>query len=342
MKKIKWANIDFISLCPQGKNGLKVLYKEDGHFEAQVAIKKATEFEKNGEIIAAIYLPNQVDLDDHFVEDAEAIRSMAYSHARNGGQLDLRHNEKPLSKEQAYVAESFIIQKGDPRFDGLTDDKGNKVDATGGWGAVIKLEDPELKANYEFEGWEGVSLFGLAEVENVKSDEKRVLDRLLVTNKENRMDEKEVLALIAKALEPFSEKLDKLTEIKKAPAADPKLEEKKLQKPVFKGDPTSKSDVLVYQQELKKFRLMSEIDWEDPQAVEKVLADLEKEDKKDNEDGDELARAKAEVLRLEKASKQDPGDHRNDDEPEDENARLFKLGKEAGASVNGQSDKASK
>jgi hypothetical protein len=169
MKKIKWANIDFISLCPRGKNRLKVLYKEDGRFEAGVSIKKAPTFDKNGEIIAAIYLPNHMDMDGEFATESLAIKSMAYSHARNGSKLDLRHDEKPLTKDQAYVAESFIIQEGDPRFADLVDDDGQKVDATGGWGAVIKLEDPSLKSNYEFDGWEGVSLFGLAMIESMKS-----------------------------------------------------------------------------------------------------------------------------------------------------------------------------
>lgn len=339
MKKIKWINVDFISLCPRGKNRLKILYKEDGRFEAGVSIKQAPTFDKNGEIIAAIYIPNHIDMDGDFASEASAIKSMAHSHARNGSKLDLRHDEKSLTKEQAYVAESFIIQKGDPRFADLVDDEGQKVDATGGWGAVIKLEDPELKANYEFAGWEGVSLYGDAMIEYLKSDEKKVITRLLNQSKEKvRMDESKVLELIKKALEPITESLVKLTTVKKEEPAPKKEEE--LKAPIFKGDPTRKEDVSAFQKELKKYNLMKSVDWQNPEEVGKILLAIDKEDEKDKklskEDSDkEIERLKAEITNLEKASKQAPSDPKDPKDAPSEDARLFKIGKEAGKYVNG-------
>lgn len=339
MKKIKWANIDFISLCPRGKNRLKVLYKEDGHFEAGVSIKKAPTFDKNGEIIAAIYIPDHMDMDGEFASEASAIKSMAYSHARNGSKLDLRHDEKPLTKDQAYMAESFIIQKGDPRFADLTDETGQKVDATGGWGGVIKLEDPSLKANYEFDGWEGVSLFGLAMIESMKSDEEKVVDRLLNQNKEKvRMDESKFLELLQKAMEPITGALEKLTEVKKEEPTPEKKDE--LQAPVFKGDPTKKEDVSSFQKELRKYNLMKSVDWTNPDEVNKILLAIDKEDEKEKklskEDSTkEIDRLKAEITKLEKASKQAPSDDKPENDQLSEDERLYKIGKEAGKYANG-------
>jgi len=346
MKKIKWINVDFISLCPRGKNRLKILYKEDGRFEAGVSIKQAPTFDKNGEIIAAIYIPNHIDMDGDFASEASAIKSMAHSHARNGSKLDLRHDEKSLTKDQAFVAESFIIQKGDPRFADLVDDEGQKVDATGGWGAVIKLEDPELKANYEFAGWEGVSLYGDAMIEYLKSDEEKVITRLLNQSKENkRMDESKVLELIKKALEPIAESLGKLTKVKKEEPAPKKEEE--LKAPIFKGDPTRKEDVSAFQKELKKYNLMKSVDWQNPEEVGKILLAIDKADEKDKklskEDSDkEIERLKAEITNLEKASKQAPSDPKDKKDEPSEDARLFKIGKEAGKYVNGLREPAPK
>jgi hypothetical protein len=335
MKKIKWADVTFISLCPHGKNRLKVLYKEDGKFEAGVSVKKADSFDKEGEIIAAIYVPNHMDVDGDFATDNSAIKSMAHSHARNGGQLDLRHDEKPLTKEQAFVAESFIIQKGDPRFDDLTDDAGNKVDATGGWGAVIKLEDPDLKSNYEFEGWEGVSLYGNAVVESLKSDEKKVIDRLIIQNKEKaRMDENKVLELINKALEPIAVALKKLGEVKKEEVKPEPKPEKKPEAPVFTGDPTSLEDIKTHELALKKYELMKSVDWQNPKQVAEVMKSLEKEDKKElsKEDKEkEIGRLNAEIQRLEKGSKQSPNEDKKTEQSEDE--RLFAIGAAAGKSL---------
>lgn len=350
MKKIKWANVEFLSLCPRGKNGLKVLYKEDGTFEAGALIKKGAEFEKDGEIVAAIYIPNHPDHDEHVAQDAFAIKTMAYSHSRNGSKLDLRHDEQALTKDQAYMAESFIIQEGDPRFADLKDEAGHAVDPTGGWGCVIKLEDDELKSKYEFDGWQGVSLFGQAMVQTMKSDEERVIDRLTSNRKEKaRMDEEKIMQLINKALEPIQGALAKLTDVKKEA---PETQEPEAPKPPeFKGDPTKKEDVEKFQKELKKFELMQSVDWSDSEAVDKILADLEKE-AEDNTDGeseekenlskeakDKIARLEDKLAKLKKGSKQPVGDGDNKDEGLTEDERLFKIGKEAATFVNGGGEK---
>ena len=65
---------------------------------------------------------------------------IAEAQKAGGVEIDLRHDEKPLSKDQAYVAETFIVQKDDPRFAGMKDYNGFDVQIEGDWGVDIKIE----------------------------------------------------------------------------------------------------------------------------------------------------------------------------------------------------------
>lgn len=170
-KRIKKANIKFVSLVPRGKNRLQVIYKADGTFELPTLVKASEQFDENGELLAVVYPVGKPDTDGHWA-DAEAVRGMAHSHARNGLALDIHHNGKPLTKEQAYVAESFVIQKGDQRFEGWKDYEGNPADVTGGWAQLIKVEDPILRKAYRDGGWAGVSLYGHGELEEAAPPER--------------------------------------------------------------------------------------------------------------------------------------------------------------------------
>lgn len=160
-KRLKNPRIKWVSLCPAGKNGLPVLFKEDGSFEVQMLSKMDSE----GLLTALVYAPDLVDSDGDFA-DAETVKKMAYSFQQEGGQLDLRHNGKALDRDQAWVAETFIVQKGDPRFSEFRTRDGKAVDPTGSWGMVIKVEDPNLKKLYSEGKWHGVSLAGEAERED--------------------------------------------------------------------------------------------------------------------------------------------------------------------------------
>src|SRR5262245_61425397 len=112
IRRIKKAEITRVALVPRGANKLRALYKDDG-----VELYPLTKFDQEkGELLALVYLPDRVDAQGDFASQ-DAIVSMAHSHMRNGAELDLRHGDKALTKEQAYVAESFIVQQGDARFD---------------------------------------------------------------------------------------------------------------------------------------------------------------------------------------------------------------------------------
>lgn len=166
MRRIIDADIQFLSLCPLGKNGLRTLYKsDDQQVEFQSVTKELPDFDERGELVACVWAPNRLDADKDFC-DEETVVKLAHSFMRNSAPLDIVHNCETLPKEAAYVAESFIIQKDDPRFSGMTDYEGEPVDVTGGWGVVVKVEDPDLRKAYREGEWQGVSMYGPAKLKD--------------------------------------------------------------------------------------------------------------------------------------------------------------------------------
>lgn len=171
MRRIKKAHINRIALVPRGANQLPVLYKSD---EQRVSISTLIkdDIDSRGEITAIVYAPEMRDSQGD-IASAEVIKEMSYEFSRSGlGDVDLRHDDKPVTKEQAFVAETFIVQKGDERFVGMKDYSGNDVgDLTGAWAVVIKVEDENLKKLYKEGKWNGVSMAGPAEVEYTEKED---------------------------------------------------------------------------------------------------------------------------------------------------------------------------
>jgi len=169
-------DIAFVSLCPQGKNGLPVVMKaaaseSDRPMLTIGTVAKATpEFDKTGEILALVYVPDVPDSDGDSAS-AQVIKEACNSFAKNGMNLDIRHNNMPISKDKAYVAQSFIVQKGDARFNDVKLTDGTFIDPSDGWALSIKLEDSELRGLYKDKGWQGVSMFGYGTTEEVAKSE---------------------------------------------------------------------------------------------------------------------------------------------------------------------------
>ena len=182
-KRLKNPKIKWVSLCPAGKNRLPVLFKADGTFEVEMLSKMDAE----GLLTALVYVPDLLDSDGEFA-DAKTVKEMAYSFQKEGGQIDLRHDGKALGADRAWVAETFIVQKGDPRFEGFQTRSGEKVSPVGSWGMIIKVEDPNLQKLYRDGDWHGVSLAGEAEKEDAGQG---WLRRMFSKPKESNKMEKE-------------------------------------------------------------------------------------------------------------------------------------------------------
>lgn len=170
-RKIKKAEISHISLCPKGANKMQAIYKsfEGLDKECPVQISSLVKELEEGVIAAVVYSPDSPDADGDFASK-EVVKEMCYGFAANKGGVDIRHSFSEVPKDVAFVAESFIIQKADPRFSDIKDDEGKLVDCEGSWGIVLKIEDENLKKLYREKEWVGVSIGGKAEFEPVKKE----------------------------------------------------------------------------------------------------------------------------------------------------------------------------
>lgn len=304
MARIKRADVEFLSLCKRGRNKLKTIYKaDDDSVEFQAHVLKADDFEERGELLAVVYAPNMADKDGDFA-DAEAIQDMAHGYLRKGAKIDTYHDEQALSEDQVYVAESFVIQKGDPRFEGQVTYDDEPVDVTGGWGVLIKVDDPEIRKAYGKDGWQGISLGGNALMadEELTPAKKASVAKSLANKKENAMTPEEIAKAVADANKPLIDSISTLTKAL-TPAEEP---EKKEEEKVEKSDDFDKTDpkaVAKHLADLKKAELQKDVDWDDAESVAAYadkLAALEKADDKEDK-------------KVEKADDEAPGESRQGD-----------------------------
>lgn len=173
-RRITKAKITHISLVPRGANQMRVVYKSDTDTAEFDTLIKDDMLEEHGELTAIVYAPEVVDSQGD-VASADVIKEMAYEFAKSGlGSIDLKHDGKDLSRNDAWVAESFLVSKSDAkgRFSEVTDYSGQKVDLTGAWAVVIKIDNPDLRQLYRDGKWDGVSMFGNATVKAASEDSK--------------------------------------------------------------------------------------------------------------------------------------------------------------------------
>lgn len=268
-RRIKKAKIDFVSLCPRGANRMPTLYKEDGSFEIEAMVKQ----EDEGTLLAVVYAPEFRDSQGD-IASAEVIKDMAYSFMQNGGQIDIRHDGRAVGPDRAYVAENFIVQKSDPRFQDIVDYAGEPVDVTGGWATVIKLEDPSLRDLYSKHGWEGVSLAGRAEVVTEKEDTPMSM---------SPEDKAEIVKEVVGAVGPMI--AEALAKLQPAPTPEPTPAPVEKAEPnvEFEGDPTNPKDLAKHAEKLRKEEIAKRVRSATSAAeVEKILKELQPAPQDDN------------------------------------------------------------
>lgn len=290
MRRIVRAKVQFLSLVPRGANQLPVFYKsedKDGsNFKMTSLTKASDDFEEKGELLSVVYAPELRDSQGD-IASADTIKQMMYDAAKEGFDLDIRHNEKALSKDAAFVAESFIVQKGDPRFENFKDYSGNEVDVTGGWATVIKIEDKELRKSYKEGQWQGVSMAGQAEfVPDTDSFLKSLAEAIKKNNTDNGdidMKSEELTALLARNNEALVESIAKALkpEAPAAPEGTKKEDTKKSdnpfgEKPKFTGDYAKAEDVAKFQKSLAAWKAAQDVDWDDADSIAKYHAELAK------------------------------------------------------------------
>ena len=274
-----------------------------------------------------MYAPETVDSQGD-IASAEVIKQMAHEYVRNIGAVDVRHDTKALPREKVTVVESFIIQKGDERFAAMKDYSGRPVDATGGWGVVIKVDDPDLRRLYREGHWNGVSMFGPAIVEPITKSAESIADALAKrlaagttnTKEADDMDIKELEAALAKANGTLAETivagLVKALTPAKPDGKDGDGNKSTVAKIEFEGDPSNLEDIAKHEAKLEA----ALVKWDDPRSVaayrEKLAKRAADAAGKGNEGKSaelvkaeaELAKAQAELARAQKGSNQGAGD----------------------------------
>ncbi|HZW38305.1 MAG TPA: XkdF-like putative serine protease domain-containing protein [Ignavibacteriaceae bacterium] len=152
---LKKVEVNFISLVKKGANNKTVIYKNnpaEENYNKNFSVKKVDD-EKNI-IYGIVYSPDEVDLQGD-TASAEVINEMAYqfmksSRTRN---IDHQHNENPVD---AYIAESWLIKKGDPVFPN---------EKEGSWAVAIKIDDKDLWQLVKSGEISGLSIGGFADIE---------------------------------------------------------------------------------------------------------------------------------------------------------------------------------
>lgn len=271
------AKIKFISLVPRGANLMSVIYKEDDPDQFELSLLTKEEMSDEGEILACVYAPDLVDAHGE-AASRDVIKEAAYGYLREGGKIDIRHNDQAVPREDAYVAESFVIQKNDNRFAGMKDTSGKIVDVTDGWGVVLKIDNPELRKLYKSGAWQGVSMGGKAAFREVSIYEGtyKAPPTTPPSQGELTMDEKQITEIVAKTVNATLDAREAAAEKVAKEAADAKTAADAAaakQTPEFEGDPSKPEDV---QKHLAKISA-AKVNWSDPEAVQKHLDGLKTE-----------------------------------------------------------------
>lgn len=331
-RRITKASIEFISLCPKGASTFTTLFKALDEADDKGAFEFATlskQMEK-GEIVSLVYAPESVDAQGD-VASEEVIKEMSQSFLRNKGDIDIRHDSKALGPDKAYVSESFIVQKDDPRFADTKDADGKPVKTEGAWAVVIKIEDEELKKLYREGKWEGISMGGRGKTERVdpeNSQESGMLSKVLdilkqvmpnaglqkQSNQDTPMtkeDKKDVAEMIAKAVADASKTTGNAEysgDLKDAKALKKHLEG--LEKAEGKKVEVDLGNVEAVEKHLKALKKLegNSIDLEDAEEVKKLLKSLMEANGKESKELGKLRKeaelAKSKFEKLERKSNQ--------------------------------------
>lgn len=143
--------ITHLSLVKSGANGKQIIYKsakEQGAYENTFTIAKTDSEE--GTVTGIVYAPDQIDSQGD-TATAEEIKKAAYGFMKSKN-IDNVDREHDFSRVDAFVAQSWIVQKGDPLF----------PDDEGAWAVTIQLESDELKELAKSGQIAGLSMAGEA------------------------------------------------------------------------------------------------------------------------------------------------------------------------------------
>jgi hypothetical protein len=288
MRRIVKARVKRLTLLSRGANLMPTLYKALSGDQGEFQLVSLTKGNELGELTNVVYVPNRIDGHGDYMTK-EAVKDMAHAAARDGVEIDLFHDGKALSKDQAFVAEHFLVNKGDTRFQDWKDVEGDPVDLEGAYATVVKILDPALRERVKSGELAQVSFEGPATVVVEKAQDatppgwlKTLLKAIGIgqTNDPQETDEMnktEIEALVATAV---AKALEAVKPAEGAPAPEAKV------------DLTDLKAVKKHLEKLELETLKKGVDFGDPQQVADYLEKLEiakglDEDEDEDEDEDD-------------------------------------------------------
>ncbi len=153
--RLRNINVEWISLVTKGANKRSIICKSADSDPAppelrMVSIAKVDEDKRM--IFGIVYSPDDLDTQGEYAK-AEDIEKAAHSFMKDlrATNIDKQHNEEP---QPAFVAESWIVRKGDPLFTDETE---------GAWAVGIKVEDEDLWKSAKEGEIGGLSMGGTAD-----------------------------------------------------------------------------------------------------------------------------------------------------------------------------------
>jgi len=178
--------ITHISLVPAGANKKTLIFKsqdqkndrdchtrsrcndgsEEWSLSRDLAVLKTDK--KENVVYSIVYSPDEVDTDGEYA-DSETIKKAAYGFMKQNQNrnIDTNHNFK---NEDAYVAQSWLVKKGDPTF---PDEK------AGSWAVAIKIDSKPLQQALKSGKLKGISMAGYAGKKEGQSFDKSLLVKTL-------------------------------------------------------------------------------------------------------------------------------------------------------------------
>lgn len=197
MAKLKNLSVSFLSLVSKPATG-KSLTLKFAKPDQRVGTFDIAKMDGDRMVaFGIVYAPEQTDAHGEYA-DAKTIQRAAYEFMREA-RLKNIDTEHSFTSEQAYVAESWIVRKGDALF---------ADEPVGSWAVGIQVGDPHIWDQLKKGELTGISLAGLAQVEadeddpaptqKVGKEAEGLLSKLkqLITGKEAEMDKDGVREIV--------------------------------------------------------------------------------------------------------------------------------------------------
>lgn len=159
-RRITCALVTHVSLVDKGANKKTIIWKsgDDPVYTTVVSIAKTDDDLRM--VYGVVYAPEQVDSQGD-IADAAVIRDAAYNFmkSRYTTNVDKQHD---FNVDEGFVAESWIVRKGDPLFSGEPD---------GAWAVGIKVLKEDTWQAVKKGELTGLSMAGYAELDELDEED---------------------------------------------------------------------------------------------------------------------------------------------------------------------------